>query len=373
MAGGIARDLQNLLTPIRLSAQLLRVGGREVASADMVATIESNVWRGGELIGHLLAFVRSMEGKRVPLDLRAVMEDARFELLEKFPRTILIEANVEGGLPAVLGHEASLRRALMNLCQNALESMPGGGVLRIKAGQAVLGGVKELPAGAAGGSYVRLSVEDTGSGISPENASKVFEPFFSTKSRDQGAGLGLPIASGIARSHGGWIALEKHDPGNTIFAMYLRVAEDSKAPPVGAVAPRVANAAGGPTLLFVDDNIDIRQIAKALLERRGYRLLTACDGAEGIAAFAGQRSEIKAVLTDVTMPVMDGIEMIRRIRAIDQSVPIIVMSGCVAEGQEAELAGEPNLTFLEKPFTPDGLYQCLARAVPLNPPPGGRV
>jgi two-component system cell cycle sensor histidine kinase/response regulator CckA len=362
LAGGIAHDLNNVLTPILMSVSMLRVEEKPAAVADFLNAIETNARRGADLVRQVLAFARGIEGQRGPVRLQPAIEELRKLLWETFPKSVVTEVQVAGDLWPVLANPTHIHQILLNLCLNSRDAMPSGGTLRLSARNVLIPPDGPLPPSARPGRYVRLTFADTGLGISPVNLPRVFDPFFTTKPLGQGTGLGLSTVSGIVRNYGGWIEVESRPEAGATFEVYLPALDD--APPSAAEPAPAAPARGlGQMILLVDDEQDLRRMAKAVLERNGYRVLPAANGLEGIAQFNAMRSEIKVILTDLAMPIMDGPEMVRRIRQDDPNIPVITMSGFKSARQEGELSAQANVTFLAKPFAPEDLLRRLDLAL----------
>ncbi len=370
LAGGLARELNDVLAPVRLSARMLRAEARGSGSADLLDGIETGVQRAGEIAAQLLALARGLEMERVPIDLRSLIEEVR----DRLPRTLSgpVITTFDGGreVHPALADPASIREVLTHLCVAVQRTMPQGGVLQFSARNVVFGPEAALPAGARPGACMVVNVADSQAAAHPGVPGLACETLVAVDPSANGADLQLSIAAAMVRNNGGWIKASDSQTGGAAFSVYLPASDQpSRARP--SEKPARPAGRGGQTLLLVDDDIDMRQMAQALLERRGYHALTASDGAEAVSIFTARRAEIKAILTDVTMPVMDGIELVRRIRALDARVPIIVTSGFSSEDQEQELLGQANLTFLQKPFTPDDLYQCLAKVLSSPDSTGG--
>lgn len=247
---------------------------------------------------------------------------------------------------------------LVNLCVNARDAMPAGGQLTMSAALVRLddsSGVNLPP-----GTYVKLEVRDTGTGIAADIADKIFDPFFTTKEPGQGTGLGLSTSLAIVKSHGGDIQVASHGGRGAVFEVYLPAGAGAGANP-GPVAVDVTTGpeGGGQTVLVVDDEAGIRMIAQRTLERGGYRVLLAADGAEAVAVFGVHHQTLAAVLLDMTMPVLAGVPAIQAMARINPRVPIVAMSGIIANEEAARAASEQVKVFLPKPFTTKTLLAAL--------------
>ena len=215
----------------------------------------------------------------------------------------------------------------MNLCVNARDAMPEGGTLTLKLENHEFDeSFARMTPGARPGRYVCLSVTDTGEGIAPEHLDKIFDPFFTTKELGKGTGLGLSTVLGIVQSHDGFIQVHSQPGRGTEFKVYLPASEAAEAQPANE-ANQPLPQGGGELVLVVDDEKSVRQVTRKLLERNGYRVIEAAEGAEGITQYVAHQKEVQVVLTDLAMPVMDGPAFIRVLRRLNPQVRIIAMTG----------------------------------------------
>ncbi|HEX8852930.1 MAG TPA: ATP-binding protein, partial [Pyrinomonadaceae bacterium] len=256
-----------------------------------------------------------------------------------------------------------VHQVLMNLCVNARDAMPDGGVLAIKAENKFLDeNYARMHLEASSGRFVVITITDTGVGMPPDVLARIFEPFFTTKAVGKGTGLGLSTASTIVRSHGGFINVYSEVGRGTQFAVYLPALEREGIEQ--AEERRVQLPTGkGELVLVVDDEEAIRQITKGTLETFGYRVLTAADGTEAVALYAERREEIAVVLTDMMMPFMDGAATIRALQRMNPRVKIIAASGLASNDRVAASAGTGVALFLAKPYTAERLLTALAEVL----------
>ncbi|MBI1764764.1 MAG: PAS domain S-box protein [Acidobacteria bacterium] len=369
LAGGIAHDLNNILSPIMLSVQMLQLKTSDEASLKMLEILQTNAERGSGMIKQILSFARGVSGERVSVQLKHLIKEIAKILKETLPRSIEIKPKIPDELWLINGDATQLHQVLMNLCINARDALPDGGTVSLVAENCVVDETyAEMAADAKPGRYVRVIVTDNGTGIKPENLARIFDPFFTTKEVGHGTGLGLSTVLGIVKGHHGFINVYSEPGKGSEFRIYLP-AQESSHPHLNAL-PSVEMPRGHSELiLVVDDEAAIRQIAQTTLEAFNYRVLTASDGAEAIALFAQHRDEIKAVLTDLMMPLMDGVALIRALRKLSPDVRIIASSGLASNGKTAEVSDEGAQAFLPKPYTASLLLQTLARV--LNMPEKG--
>jgi len=264
---------------------------------------------------------------------------------------------------AILGDPTQIHQLLTNLCVNARDAMPNGGVLTLAIeGVVVDDAYAEMSAGTPPGQYLRVRVEDTGSGMTPEVRDRIFEPFFTTKPLGKGTGLGLSTCHAIARNHGGFILVSSELGKGSCFDVHLPAEVPINVPGEAASTRAVLPRGRGELVLVVDDEEAIRKLARRTLERYGYRVLVAANGVEAIALYTANAGGIAAVLTDMSMPIMDGPTTIVALKAIDPSVRIIGSSGLGADGQAAKAHTLGVTHWVPKPYTAEVLLQML-RAV----------
>jgi two-component system, cell cycle sensor histidine kinase and response regulator CckA len=362
LAGGIAHDLNNVLTPILAIAQLLqiKISNLDDRSQQLLKTLETNTKRAAALVKQVLSFARGMEGKHIVLQPSHLITEVRQIAKETFPKSIEIQASIDRSLAAVRGDITQLHQVLMNLCVNARDAMPNGGILEIAAENRLIDEhYARMNLDARVGAYVVLSVTDTGTGMPPEILDRIFEPFFTTKAVGQGTGLGLSTVSGIVKSHGGFVTVNSQIGKGTQFRVYLPAVEMSETITVeDSALPRGNHE----WVLVVDDEAAIRDITKTSLEAFSYQVLTANDGIEAIALYAQHRDKIDVVLVDMMMPSMDGPITIRTLQKMNPSVKIIAVSGLITFDQATTVALDTGVqAFLSKPYTSRELLQTLHR------------
>lgn len=359
LASGIAHDLNNILAPILMASQVLRLRHQEPDTVKVLNSLESSAQRGAEVVRQVLTFARGLSGQPVSIQPRHVLREVAKLAQETFPRNIRVEIKAPSDLWTVSGNSTQLHQVLLNLALNARDAMPQGGTLRLTAENAHL---DEQNAGlnpeAQAGPYVILRVVDTGQGIAPEIRHRIFDPFFTTKEPGKGTGLGLSTVLGIVKSHKGFMRVLSEAGQGTTFEVYLpatRIAEARSA----ESEPMTGLLGRGELILVVDDEAPICQMTQTILESRGYRAVTARNGAEALALYALRRDEVQVVLTDVMMPVMDGLALIRALRQLNPALKIIAASGLTSGGNQEELESLGVATFLTKPYVAEHLLAAL--------------
>lgn len=363
LAGGIAHDLNNVLAPIIMALQLLRTKFCDEKSQGLLDILEKSAHRGADLVKQVLSFTRGLEGEYTTLQTKHLITEMEKIVKETFPKSIEIYTNIPKDLWTISGDPTQLHQVLMNLSVNARDAMPDGGRLSIYAENLLIDeNHAKINIEANIGPYIAITVSDTGSGIPPEILERIFEPFFTTKELGRGTGLGLSTVFGIIRSHKGFIHVYSEIRKGTKFKVYLpaiKTSEVRKAEEKQFKLP----AGQGEMFLVVDDEASVREITTATLQAYGYRVITASNGAEAIALFAQNRAQIKVILTDMMMPIMDGPATIRAIRSIDPDIKIVATSGLMERDKLAELAGSEVQAFLSKPYTAEVLLKSLQKVL----------
>ena len=366
LAGGIAHDLNNILTPILVSVGLLRDQLQSQELAEMVDDIELAANRGADLVKQILSFARGAEATHAPVEPSSLFKDISRIVRESFPRNIQLQIQASAHLPWLLGDATQLHQVLLNLAINARDAMPEGGRLTMSAEALMLDEhYAAMHPNARPGPHVVITISDTGEGISPEVQERIFEPFFTTKPLGQGTGLGLSTVQAIVKSHGGFMTLYSELTKGTTFKVYLPTAQHQESSPAQQ-AQRLLRGRGE-LILVVDDESSILSVTQQTLEAFGYRVVTAGDGAEAIAIYAERRHEIALVLTDIMMPIMDGLSTARAMTRLNPQVRIIAASGLNANATLTKLTDAGVRHFLPKPYTAEGLLSKLRDALGAAP------
>ena len=360
LVGGIAHDFNNMLTPLLVSVQLLKEKLTDAERQKLLDTLETSVQRGAKLVKLVLTFGRGVKGDRILVRPASVVQEIEQIVNETFPKLVELQINSIAGLWTVTGDATQLHQVLLNLCVNARDAMPAGGKLSIHMKNVVL---DEIHAGknpeAKPGPYVAITVADNGTGIPKEIQDKIFEPFFTTKAPGRGTGLGLATCLGIIKSHGGFINFDSEAGKGSVFKVFLP-ANVTSVEMKGLVLEQSKMPCGHDELvLVVDDEEAIREVAQKILERFGYRVLTAVNGAEAVSIYQERQHEIAVVITDMAMPVMDGPAAINALQAINPRIRIIGASGLDTENGMAKAQAAGVKHFIPKPHTTEVLLHTL--------------
>jgi PAS domain S-box-containing protein len=360
LAGGIAHDLNNVLSPILMAVQMLELKAKDDSTKQLLEILKTNAERGGNMVRQVLSFARGVEGERVALQPKHLIKEIVKIMGETLPKSIEVNFHLANDLWIISADATQVHQVLMNLCVNARDAMPGGGTITIKAENVLVDeNYARMHLEAKPGQFVLIMVADTGSGMAPEVLGRIFEPFFTTKEMTKGTGLGLSTALTIVKSHGGFVNVYSEVGKGSQFGVYFPSFEIDDAARVST--PETDLPPGhGEVVLVVDDEEAIRRITRSTLETFGYKVLTASDGTEAVALYAEHRNDIAVVLTDMLMPFMDGPATIRALQKMNPEVKIIAASGLMAGHKPGESSLDGVKIFLSKPYAAQTLLKALA-------------
>jgi PAS domain S-box-containing protein len=367
LASGVAHDLNNILSPIAMGVELLKDTATTPEDQGVLAMMEESARRGTDTVRQLLTFARGSDSPRGPVQPRHLLKEVARLLQTTFPKNIQVYTDFAGQPATVLADPSQLHQVLMNLCVNARDAMPEGGVLfltventRLEEAQA------RLHPKAHVGEYVVIKVADSGTGIPPEILDRIFDPFFTTKPQGKGTGLGLATVLGIVESHGGFVLVESAPEKGSVFQVYLPAG--SPAEGAGARAQRVGTPRGqGEVILIVDDEPAILHLAGEIVRRGGYTPLTADSASEVVHLYERNYDRIRAVLTDIMMPFGDGRQLITMLYEQNPCLPIVAMSGLATKDFQQETLKRGASAFLAKPFTGEDLLNVLGEVLQKKP------
>jgi two-component system cell cycle sensor histidine kinase/response regulator CckA len=356
LAGGISHDFNNLLMTIQGNASLMLF---DVDSThphyEALKNIEKQVERGAMLTSQLLGYARTGKYHVKPLDLNHIVKESA----NTFGRTrkeISIQLDLEKNLGSVEADQGQIEQILYNLYVNAADAMSGGGKLFLQTANVTHRYIRSEQYDPIPGSYVRLTVTDTGTGIDEEIRDRIFDPFFTTKEVGKGSGLGLASVYGIVKSHNGYIEVESKKTNGTTFSIYLPTSE-KQVTKSSEFAAKIVE--GCETILLVDDEEMVLEVGVKMLKKMGYTVLEAKSGREAIDIFENNKDQIDLVILDMIMPDMGGGETYDRIKQINSRVKVILSSGYSINGQAGEIMKRGCNGFIQKPFKANELSEKL--------------
>ena len=361
LASGVAHDINNALAPILLATGLFR--RRHPESNDLIEIMESSARRGASMVQQLLTFAKGVDVHRVTVSSTKLLNELEQIVRSTFPKNISARFELSPNLPFILGDSTQLHQVLLNLCVNARDAMPRGGRMVIEAARHhVTESEARIHGDCLPGDYVRWRVIDTGFGIDQQVIDRIFEPFFSTKSPEQGTGLGLSTAMGIVRSHGGFMRVDSRPGEGSTFAAYIPVSSDpneeqSQSEPTSTFHGK------GQTILVVDDEAAVRAVFEHALIALGLRVRTAPDGYAALAILRDPSQSIASVITDLHMPGMDGLELTREIKRLHPDIRVILSSGRVDREDSVAFEKIGYISQLHKPFTVETLSNAIKAAL----------
>lgn len=357
LAGGIAHDLNNILAPITMAVELLKMRITDDRSAELLDTVSSSAKRGADMVGQVLSFARGMEVRRVEVHPKQLIREIEGILRDTLLKGVNLEVSIPRELWTVHGDPTQLHQVILNLCVNAKDAIAGEGQIEIIASNVFIDSTfAAMNLEATEGPHVCIQVEDTGEGIPHQIIDKIFDPFFTSKSVGKGTGLGLSTSLAIVKGHGGFIRVSSTKGKGAIFKVYLPANPELDEPDLG-LDPRDIPQGHGETILIVDDEESIREITRQALESFGYRTLLASNGDQALATYAANQTLISAVITDMMMPGMDGQATIQFLRKINPSVKVIAASGITSYREVADSLDVEY--FLQKPYDAWTLLSCL--------------
>ncbi len=372
LAGGVAHDFNNILAVIIGNANLLELS-EHLSAADRhgVAQILAASSRARELIKQILAFSRRGVQEKILLNLKPVVKETAQFLKSTLPSSIEVRQHIAPDSPPLLADPTQMQQILMNLCTNAAHAMEDteGGVIEIRLEPARLSAQElRFQPDVEPGLFVHLTVADSGCGIPPEHRERIFDPYFTTKPAGKGTGLGLAVVHGIVQHHGGFIRVESSPGQGTAFHLFLPAAE-----PLAPAADSAPTAAASPlprrsgVVLFVDDEPALVELGRHMLAHLGYSPEPRTSPLEALAAFQANPQKFTAVVTDMTMPHMNGMSLARKILELRPDTPIVLCTGFSDKTNEEKAAASGIRAFLHKPLTLADIGETLSRITRQKP------
>ncbi|MCL4512014.1 MAG: response regulator, partial [Bacteroidetes bacterium] len=300
------------------------------------------------LTSQLLAFARGGKYNVTPVNINKMVLDTLGIIQSTFDKSIIVEKDLEQNIPTVEADPGQMQQVVMNLCVNARDAMPGGGILRVETSEVELtendtkSNIEAHP-----GRYVLLIVSDTGIGMDKQTVRRIFEPFFTTKEKGKGTGLGLSMVYGIVRNHGGFIRVESEPGKGTSFEVFYPASRKAEKKEAGAMEEVKG---GSETILVAEDEDAMRELVTDILESGGYNVIAAENGEAAVEAYTKRKDEISLVILDMIMPKMNGSEAFKNLKRINPDVLVLLSSGYSQDGAAQELLNEGVAGFLGKPY-----------------------
>lgn len=363
LAGGIAHDFNNILMGLQghISIMKFQLDEKHPFRARM-ENMEKLIESGSKLTAQLLGYARRGRYEVRPINLNEVVSLA-VETFRQIHKEIVFDIDLDPNLPQMEADAGQMEQVLMNLLVNAADAMPDGGRVAIRTGTTELTSTSGMHFPVKPGTYVCMSVRDEGMGIEEAIRERIFEPFFTTKEMGRGTGLGLASVYGIVKGHNGYIDVKSRVGEGTCFYLYFPVIEKQVVNVTGNPPGEIINGAGG-VVLLVDDEEEILKVGKTILEFMGYEVLVAPGGQEALDIYNVQKNNINLVILDVVMPGMSGAAVFDKLREMDPTIPIILMSGYSRDREATSQLIIKSHGFLQKPFNIHELSQAIQQALP---------
>ncbi len=352
LAGGIAHNFNNLLMAIQGNISLMRLEkGLGQRHYEKLKTVEEYVRSGSQLTRQLLGLAKGGHRNIKTLNLNWLVKESS-EIFGRTRKEMIIHRNLEEEIWPVEADESQMEQTLLNLYVNAWQAMKKGGDLHIETKNLLLQNDDAVPYGLKGGKYVRISVVDSGSGMDEETMGKIFDPFFTTKELGVGTGLGLASVYNAVKEHNGVITVESKEGAGTRFDITLPASE--KLPSPQTKQPEFIQKGKG-TILFVEDEKWVIDVTEEMIEKMGYRCITAENGNDALCLYQEKGPEIDVVILDMIMPGLGGGEVFDRLKEIDPDVKVILSSGYGIDGEVSDILNRGCCDFIQKPFKMDTL------------------
>lgn len=368
LAGGIAHDFNNLLGIITGYANKLKTPAlSDHDRLSSIHAIEVAASRGAGLVRQILTFARKTEISLEAAQVNDIVRELSRMISVTFPKTIVISLKLDPNIAPLLVDANQLQQSLLNLCVNARDAMPLGGSLVLETSTTNGADLCKRFPEAELRPYAAVSVTDTGIGMDESIRARVFEPFFSTKSLDQGTGLGLAVVYGIVNNHKGHIEVDSVSGKGSTFRIYLPVSSTPQASEAAEMVedpPKTSSSPGKGTILFVEDEELLLELAVTTLESHGHQVIGARNGLEALEIYQRERGRICLVLSDLGLPKLGGLELLQKIRSLEPGVRVIITTGYVPPDVRGKLIAAGAAEILEKPYQTEALLQAITRQTP---------
>ncbi|MFH0823152.1 MAG: PAS domain S-box protein [Pseudomonadota bacterium] len=367
LAGGLAHDFNNLLTIIQGFSELLLMnkqsGDPDYADLMKIAQAARN---GADLVKRILTFSRKVETSFRPTDLNHEIKQIRKLLERMIPKMVAVEMLLSDDSLLINADPGQIEQVILNLAVNAKDAMPDGGKIVIRTDKVVLDPAScDILHGLQPGNHAVLTVTDTGHGMDRDVVDRIFEPFFTTKAVGKGTGLGLAMVYGIIKGHGGHITCHSRPGAGTSFKMYFPLLDSRRK--VDPAATAIMPAFGTETLLLVDDEVYVRELAVKILSRAGYTVLTACNGKDAVEVYRNRRADISLVILDMIMPEMGGKQCFEELLKINPMVNVLISSGYSSGGTAKDALEMGARGFVPKPYKLKEMLQSIREVLDSKP------
>jgi len=366
LAGGVAHDFNNLLGIILGYGTLLQqknLPSERVSAA--VGNIVKATQRGSDLVRQLMTVARKTDASFAPVDVNTIVREVESMLGATLPKTVVLSTSLDSNLPALSANSSQLYQVLLNLAVNARDAMPQGGTLSIQT-QSVRGDiVKPKFLGAEDGQYIAIRVKDNGTGMDEAIRQRIFEPFYTTKEKGKGTGLGLAMVYGVVKGHHGFIDVESEVGVGTAFHIFLPVRNQSSSElPTKESLQEVKG--GSETILLVEDEEMLIELVETMLTSSGYRVLVARDGREAVEMYENHEDEVALVLSDLGLPRLGGMDAFLRMREINPQLRAIFATGYMDERSRTEMLEMGASRIIQKPYHPDDILRAVRSVLDIS-------
>jgi two-component system cell cycle sensor histidine kinase/response regulator CckA len=372
LAGGIAHDFNNVLGIILGYTAMLRYTlPDQTKTLKSIDAIEHAAQRGAGLVRQILTFARKSDATLMPFDVNQMVTELTKMIGETFPKNITISTNLDPELPAIWADSTQMHQTLLNLCVNARDAMPEGGMLSIGTKKATADALRERIPDVKGTDFVSISVSDTGTGMDEETRRQIFEPFFTTKEQGKGTGLGLAVVYGIIMNHHGYIDVQSSVGQGSIFHLYFpKLTDPVERSDLLAATPRTL-AGGTETILLIEDESMLKELMRVNLESMGYRVTTASDGGEAVKLYREHHGDIALVISDLGLPTLDGAGVFDEFKKIDSRVKFLITSGYMDPEVRSGFLKAGAKGFIQKPYSFPDILKRVRDTLDADPLPKG--
>jgi two-component system, cell cycle sensor histidine kinase and response regulator CckA len=354
-AGNIAHDFNNIFGTILASSSLLEMNKVSPEKhAEILKAINNAVGRGAELVGQILAFTGKTDVSFRPLSVPDFINDILSKLKQMFPENIKFQEMIEQNISCISADQTKMHRMLLNLCINARDAMPEGGTITIRVNSVTRQGLQVLFPTVDHDRYICISISDTGTGIEETAKDMIFDPFFTTK--EKGKGSGLSVVYGIVKAHHGFIDLESEPGHGSTFYLYFPVITLDKKNNDSLQIKMSDDAGGAETILVVEDEKSLLDLARIVFESKGYTVFAAKDGIEAVEMYKQHRKNISLVFTDIRLPGLNGREVFTKLKEMNPNVKVIFTSGIFTD-IKAALLKDGAKDFIQKPYKQEYVLQ----------------